>query len=275
MAGYAVARLRGYAAKPHRATAQPRNHSSRQTHIRSEPMHPTLASETRFLVPPERRGGIELVVRIRPDHAGAELRGHLQNARAFLRPHTRRQSIRRVVRLLDRFLGRAEREHREDGAEDLFLGDAVGLRDAGEEGRREPEAARGQLARGLHHLRAFLDAALDELADLLELRARVDRADVGVLVERIADAQRLDALAQLADHRLDDRFLHEEPRARAADVALVEVDAVDDALDRLVDRRVLEHDVRRLAAQLQGQLLLRARDRALDAFADFGRAGER
>ena len=105
--------------------------------------------------------------------------------------------------------------------------------------------------------------------------ATLDRADVGVLVERVADAQRRHAPLQLVDDRLVDRLLHEEPRAGAADVALVEVDAVDDPLDRLVERGVVEDDVRRLAAELERQLLARAGEPALDRLADLGRAGER
>ena len=58
---------------------------------------------------------------------------------------------------------------------------------------------------------------------------------------------------------LGDRLLDEEPRAGAADVALVEVDAVDDPLDRLVERGVVEDDVRRLAAELERQLLAACR----------------
>jgi len=58
-------------------------------------------------------------------------------------------------------------------------------------------------------------------------------------------------------------------------VALVEVDAVHDPLDRLIERGVLEDYVRRLAAKLQGQPLAAARERALDELADLGRAGER
>ena len=75
--------------------------------------------------------------------------------------------------------------------------------------------------------------------------------------------------------RLGDRLLHEEPRAGAADVALVEVDAVDDPLDRLVERAVVEDDVRRLAAELERQLLAGAGEPPLDRLADLGRAGER
>ena len=58
-------------------------------------------------------------------------------------------------------------------------------------------------------------------------------------------------------------------------MALVEEDAVDDALDGLVDRRVVEDDVRGLAAELEGELLVGAGDRARDRLADLGRAGER
>ncbi len=77
------------------------------------------------------------------------------------------------------------------------------------------------------------------------------------------------------DDLLGDRLLHEQPRAGAADVPLVEEDAVDDALDRLVERRVVEDDVGGLAAELEAEALGRARDAALDQLADLGRAGER
>jgi hypothetical protein len=57
-------------------------------------------------------------------------------------------------------------------------------------------------------------------------------------------------------------------------VALVEEDAVDDAFHRLVDGGVGEHDVGRLAAQFQRELLAGAGDGALDELADLGAAGE-
>ena len=104
---------------------------------------------------------------------------------------------------------------------------------------------------------------------------RVDRADVGVLVERIADPDRRQAVLQLLDQRLDDRLLGQQPRAGAADLALVEVDPVDDPFDRLVERRVVEDDVRGLAAELQGQALVGAGDALEDLPADLGRARER
>ena len=50
--------------------------------------------------------------------------------------------------------------------------------------------------------------------------------------------------------------------------------AVDDALDGAVEIGVVEHDERRLAAEFERKLLARARRRAADEAADFGRAGE-
>ena len=49
-------------------------------------------------------------------------------------------------------------------------------------------------------------------------------------------------------------FLHEQPRAGAADVALVEINSRDDAFDGLINRRVLEQNVRRLAAEFEREL---------------------
>ena len=150
----------------------------------------------------------------------------------------------------------------------------MALGDVGEQRRAEVVAALGQVAGRLVQLGALVDAALDELGDLLQLALRVDRPDVGVLVQRVADADRRQAVLELVDERLGDRLLDEQPRPGAADLALVEVDAVDDALDGLVERRIVEHDVGGLAAELEGQGLVGAGDALEDLAADLGRAGE-
>ena len=58
-------------------------------------------------------------------------------------------------------------------------------------------------------------------------------------------------------------------------MTLVEVDAVDDPLDGLVERAVVEDDVRRLAAELERERDVPTRELALDRLPDLGRAGER
>ena len=56
---------------------------------------------------------------------------------------------------------------------------------------------------------------------------------------------------------------------------LVEVDPVDDALDRLVERGVVEDDVRRLPAELERQAHVPPGELAHDQLADLGGTGER
>ena len=148
------------------------------------------------------------------------------------------------------------------------------LGDVGEERRTHEVAARGQLAGRLVHLGALGHACLDELLDLRELGRVVDGADIGVLVERIPDPQRREAILEPLDEGVRDRLLDEQAAAGAAHLALVEEDPVDHALDGLVERRVIEDDVGSLAAELERQALVRSRERAADRLADRGRAGE-
>ena len=115
---------------------------------------------------------------------------------------------------------------------------------------------------------------LHQVADALDLHRGDQRADVDGLVERIADAEGRHARLELGDEALLDRLLHEEARAGAADLALVEPDGVDEALDGAVEIGVLEDDVGRLAAELERQALAGAGGGLADDLADFGRAGE-
>ncbi len=207
------------------------------------------------------------------DHAGAQRGGDLERLGALVGPDPGGEAVGRVVGLLDRLGLRAERQHRDDGAEDLLGGDAVRGGDAGEQGGGEPVAALGQRGRDGAPHRALLLAGRDERLDARELLGRVDRADVGVLVERVADAQPGHAVPQPRDHLVGHALLDEQARSGAAHVSLVEEDAVDDPLDGLVERRVLEDDVRRLAAELERQPDVAPGRRRLDVAADGGRAG--
>src|SRR3954464_13408489 len=107
----------------------------------------TLAAVPRLLVAAERRGGVELVERVGPHHARAQLVGDGEDAGALLGPHSGGEPVRRVVRLLHGLGRGAEGEYRQHRPEDLLAGDAVRLGDSGEDGRGDPEAPVGQLAR--------------------------------------------------------------------------------------------------------------------------------
>src|SRR3954468_19449704 len=129
--------------------------------VRLEPVQAAFAAEARLLVAAERRRRIEAVERVRPHDAGAHALRHPEDAGALLRPDPGAQPVRRVVRLLDRLVGRAERQHREHRPEDLLLRDAVALRDVREDRRREPVTLLRQSARRLVDLGALLAAGGD------------------------------------------------------------------------------------------------------------------
>src|SRR5689334_23007606 len=101
-------------------------------------MAAALTAEAGLLVAAERGARVEAVVRVRPHDSGAEALRHPENPRPLLGPDAGAEAVGRVVRLLDRFLRRAERQDRKDGPEDLLLRDAVALRDVREDRRREP-----------------------------------------------------------------------------------------------------------------------------------------
>jgi len=121
---------------------------------------------------------------------------------------------------------------------------------------RRIEVAFGRHAQGrLPHLGTFLHALLHEAADPLELHRRDDRAHVDGFIERRADAQFLHPRPQLLRQAVGDTFLHEQPRAGAAHLALVEPDRVHHAFDDAVEIGIVEDDERTLAAQLERELL--------------------
>ena len=85
----------------------------------------------------------------------------------------------------------------------------------------------------------------------------------------------LGLVGDAGDDVVEDRLLHVQPRAGVAALAVVEEDPVGGADDRALRIGVGEHDVRRLAAELERDLL-QVPGRGLDdQLADLGRARER
>jgi len=66
-------------------------------------------------------------------------------------------------------------------------------------------------AYSLPHEQYSTQAAVDQFADFIQLHAGIDRADIGIFVERIAHPQRRNAVAQFPDDRREHAFLHEQP----------------------------------------------------------------
>ena len=73
--------------------------------------------------------------------------------------------------------------------------------------------------------------AFDHAFDGLQLN-RVDHgAHVDAFVQRIADAQLVHPGTQLVMETVGDAFLHQQARARTADLTLIEPDRIDQTFD--------------------------------------------
>ena len=141
--------------------------------------------------------------------------------------------------------------------------------------RRIVQAARRQLDLRLPASCAFRHSLVDEPLDAVQLHSRHDGADVDGLVERSAGTQRAHAVADFRDERLGDALLHQQARTGAANLSLIEPDAIDQAFDRAVEIGVFEDDERRFASQFEREPLVAGRGRAANGASYFGRTGER
>src|SRR5689334_10525418 len=95
----------------------------RTLHVLPHPFPTALSPEPALAIPPKPRRRIEQIRRIHPHHPALELRRNVQREVDVLRPYTRRQSIRSVIRQLHRFRWRTEGHRHEYRAEDLHLRD--------------------------------------------------------------------------------------------------------------------------------------------------------
>src|SRR3954470_12977194 len=91
-----------------------------------------LAAVARLLVTAEGAGGVELVERVGPHHACAQLVRDPEDPGALVGPHPGGQAERRVVGLLDGLGRGAEGENGQHRTEDLLACYPVRLRDTGE-----------------------------------------------------------------------------------------------------------------------------------------------
>src|SRR6185436_11632896 len=115
------------------------------------------------------------------------------------------------------------------------------------EDRRLDEQAGAQIRAALsaeHAARALLLGDPDVIDDLLELRPRRDRPDLGVGERRIAQLRGADEGDQLLEELVVDASLQQEARARLAALAGRRENPRDHTLDRLIEIGIVENDVR-------------------------------
>jgi len=98
--------------------------------------------------------------------------------------------------------------------------------------------------------------------------------DVNAFVQRVSKAQTVHSVPQSGIEILGNTFLHQQARSGAADLPLIEPDRIDQPFDSRVNIGIVEHDIGRLAAQLERQRLAAAGGCLADAPTYRGRTGK-
>ena len=200
---------------------------------------------------------------------------HPQRAAHVAGPDRRRQPVARAVRPRDRLGLVGERLHRDHRAEDLVLDHLVVLLEPGHDGR-----ARGRSRAGRARPRRSPPRRVSGLRSRkpsTRSRWRAELSGPSVVSAAIVSPTTwpLACSASPDDHVVVDALAGEHARRRRAVLAGVVVAGAGDRLERGLHVHVVEHDHRRLAAELEVHALERVGRRLGDPLAGAGRAGER
>src|ERR1700682_2023906 len=243
--------------------------------IFEKPLAATLASITALAITPEAAGGIEKICAVDPNHAGFELRRNVQGNIDALAPYAGGQAVNRIVGEFHSFPRSAKRHRGKHRAENLLLRHHRSRMNVAQQRRREICPSRRYGNGGWPAGRSFSDALIAQPLNALELHARDDRANVDRFVERRANPQRVHAVLNLADQLIRNALLHQQPRTGAANLPLVEPDAVNQSFHGAIQIGVFKNDERRLTAKFEGKLLVALRGGLANRASHFCRSRER
>ena len=246
----------------------------RRLQVLPHPLAPALAAEPGLAVAAEPGGGVEAVGAVHPHRAGLDPRCHLQREAQLLGPDAGGQPVARVVGQRDGLGGGAEAQAHQDGPEDLLGHDGTRRRRPDAQGGGHEETVVRDRPVGLPDRRAVGSARLQVSPYAVQLRPVHQRAHVDRLVQGVSHPQALHPAAEAVVHLLLHALLHQQPRAGATDLSLVEPDPVHHAFDGGVKVRALEDHEGGLAAQLQRQAPARPGGDAPDLASHLGGAGE-
>src|SRR5439155_19326811 len=184
-----------------------------------------LPTHAAHLGPSERRGRVDELVGIDPDHARLELCRDPLGAPQVAGPETRAETVRHAVRHVDRGLIVGEGRNRDEGPEDLLLADAHLRIIRADEGRLHVIPAsrlrRARDAAAEQDLRPLALRHVDVAEDLLLVILRRERAKLRRLLERIPDPDGSHPLREALDEGIPNRFVDKEARAGDAGLTLV------------------------------------------------------
>src|SRR2546430_9688593 len=178
---------------------------------------PQVAPESRELVAAERRRGVVEVVRVHPHGPRLDRASHAVRFLDIPGPDPGREAVQRAVAELDALGFVLERQHRQNGTENLLVDDLHPWLGVVEHRGLDVEPLAVHL-RGFaagHQPGAFLLPGRDIGEHRLLLALGDDRPQPGGLVERVAGRDLLGPLGELRHDLIMDRAFHQEPGAGA------------------------------------------------------------
>src|ERR671913_2237306 len=198
------------------------------------------------------------------DHTRFHAAGHTQGACAVLGPDRTREAVLCVVGLPYSVFFILERDHGDDGTEDLFSGHLIVVRDRGENDRRITEPGAFRCLAPDRHGRVLGDVCGDSLAVV----GGDQRSHLRLLVQRVPDPETLYHGLHEREELVEGAFLDQDARAGAAVLPGVTEDGDGRRSSGLLQVGIGEDNVRGLAPQLQGDALYGACGPRHDSLAD-------
>ena len=156
----------------------------------SRPQGPFSTPMPDHLAPPNGRVGHDREVLVHPRSAALELARHFRGALRIRGPHRAREAVHRGVRALDGVVDVAIGEDRQRGAELLLVDEARVFGEPRHERRRDEVAGARERRAARHAAAAVLLRVRDQLVHALELHLVVDRSELRVGFEAVADLRR-------------------------------------------------------------------------------------
>src|SRR5690606_28400037 len=117
-------------------------------------------------------------------------------------------------------------------------------------------------------------ALFDQIADAFDLDGRDQRTNIHGFVQRVAHPKLGHTRPDLGQKTLFDRFLHQQTRTRATDLALIEPDGFHQTLDSAIEVGILKNDVGGFSTKFEAEPLARPRGGGANDLAHFGGAGK-
>ena len=210
------------------------------------------AAEAGLLVAAPRCFDVRGLHVVDPYNARAQRLHHTEGLEYIASPHCSSQAIRRVVGNLHGIFFVVEWDHRRNRAEDFFACDAGAIVDVVKDRGLHvvalgellgAPAAEGELGFFLAHVKVRANTVVLFLAD--------QRAHLGVAIERRAQLDLFRFLGHGIDEFLVNRLLDQDAAACRTDLALVDEDAEQRAVDGGLEIGVGEKDVGRLASEFK------------------------